>query len=83
MVRELPAVDAYEFDPARFEGMTVPTVLVVGSECPPQLGDSTDPLVAALPNNRTVVLDGQAHAAMNTAPARFTDTVLAFIRDSS
>ncbi|MFC7154712.1 alpha/beta fold hydrolase [Halomarina halobia] len=82
-IREERARKGYEFDAARFAGLTAPTLLLSGSESAPFLTDATDVLDDALPNSRIAVLDGQAHAAMNTAPERFIDEVLAFVRESS
>lgn len=41
----------------------------------------TDAVDEALPNSRVVVLEGQGHIAMTTAPELFIDEVLAFIRE--
>ena len=82
-IREERARKGYAFDATRFAGLTTPTLLVAGSESAPFLRDATDVLDDALPNSRIAVLDGQAHAAMNTAPDRFVDEVLRFIRDPS
>ena len=82
-IREERARKEYEFDAARFAGLTTPTLLLAGSESAPFLADATDVLDDALPNSRIAVLDGQAHAAMNTAPELVIDEVLAFIRESS
>lgn len=80
-IREERARKGYEFDTARFSRLTIPALLLTGSESAPFLKDATDVLDDALPNSRIVVLDGQAHAAMNTAPERFVDTVLEFIQE--
>lgn len=82
-IREERARKRYEFDPARFSGLTTPTLLLAGSESAPFLRDATDVLVDALPNSRIAVLDGQAHAAMNTAPELAIEEVLSFIHESS
>lgn len=82
-IREERARKGYEFDAARFAGVTAPTLLLSGSESAQFLSEATDALNDALPNSRIAVLDGQAHAAMNTAPELFTDEVLAFIREAS
>ncbi|WP_409338693.1 alpha/beta fold hydrolase [Halalkalicoccus ordinarius] len=82
-IREERARKGYEFDATRFAEVTIPTLLLSGSESAPFLKDATDVLDDALPDGRIAVLDGQAHAAMNTAPDRFIDEVLAFIRGSS
>ena len=70
----------YEFDPDRFADLTVPTLLLTGSESPEWGKETTEALDDALPNTRVVTFDGQGHSAMLTAPDSFTDEVLAFIR---
>lgn len=82
VIREVPTTDGYEFDATRFEGLATPTLLLAGSESPPFFGEAIDALVDALPDARIVVLEGQAHAAMNTAPERFVEAVLAFVRET-
>jgi pimeloyl-ACP methyl ester carboxylesterase len=81
-VREERARKAYVFDPGRFEGLETPTLLLLGGETAPLHRNATGALDEALPNGRVVVLPGQAHAAMNTAPDLFTDEVLAFVEES-
>ncbi|WP_436347885.1 alpha/beta fold hydrolase [Natronorubrum sp. FCH18a] len=63
--------------------MTTLTLLLSGSESPPLLKDATDPVHDALPNSRISTFDGHAHEAMLTAPDRFTEEVLAFIREEN
>ncbi|MDG5818400.1 alpha/beta hydrolase [Natronococcus sp. A-GB7] len=82
----LPKLEAavaadYEFDPDRFAELTVPTLLVAGSESGEWLLDATDAVADALPNGRVVTIDGHGHEANVTAPDRFTNEVLAFTRD--
>ena len=81
VIREERARKEYEFDAARFAGLTTRTLLLVGTESAPFLEDATDVLDDALPNSRIVILEGQGHAAMNTAPELVTDEVLAFVRE--
>ena len=81
-IREERARKGYEFDAARFAGLTTPTLLLSGSESAPFLKDATNVLNDALPNSRVAVLDGQAHAAMNTAPELVIHEVLAFTHES-
>lgn len=81
VLREYPAPAEYAFDPVRFEALRTPTLLMTGSESPSFYRDALSALEDALPNSRLVVLDGQGHVAMNTAPDRFVEEVLSFIRD--
>lgn len=83
VLREERARKAYAFDRARVSELTTPTLLLLGDETAPLHRDATVTLDDALPESRVVVLEGQAHAAMNTAPELFVDEVLAFIRESS
>jgi pimeloyl-ACP methyl ester carboxylesterase len=78
--RSVQALGEYEFDAAQFAHMTTPTLLLSGSESPPFLRDATEVVDDALPNRRFVTFDGHAHEAMLTAPDRFVDEVLTFIR---
>lgn len=79
VVREERARKAYPFDPARFAALRTPTLLLAGSESARFLKDGTEALDEALHDSRVVVLEGQAHAAMNTAPERFSEAVCAFL----
>ncbi|WP_207588922.1 alpha/beta fold hydrolase [Halomontanus rarus] len=81
--RSVQAIAEYEFDASRFADVTTPTVLLSGSESPPFLKDATEPIHDALPNSRLITFDGHGHEAMLTAPDRFVDEVLAFIRDAN
>jgi pimeloyl-ACP methyl ester carboxylesterase len=80
VVREERLGDHYRFEPERFATLTVPTLLLAGSESPPFLQISTDAVAAAVPGARVVVLTGQAHNAMETDPDRFIAEVLDFLR---
>ena len=79
VVRELAATNAVHFDPSRFAGLAVPTLLLSGSDSPAFLRNSTATVAAALPNAQTVVLAGQQHVAMDTAPQLVADAVRAFL----
>ena len=81
--RSVEAVGEYEFDAVRLADVTVPTLLLTGSESPPFLKDATEQVSDALPNSRLVTFDGHAHEAMLTAPDRFIEEVLAFIRETN
>ena len=77
--RELRATDAYRFDPARFRGLTVSTLLLLGGASPPTFGVATDAVAAALPDARVVVMPGQGHAAMDTGTELFAGEVVRFL----
>jgi pimeloyl-ACP methyl ester carboxylesterase len=80
--REWQAIAEYEFDATRFATMTTPTLVLGGGESPSFYKDATVAVTEALPNSRLVRFDGQSHEPMNTAPDRFIEEVLTFIRES-
>ena len=77
--RELRATDTYRFDPERFRGVRVPTLLLLGGASPPTFAAATDAVATALPDARVVVMPGQGHAAMDTGTELFTTEVLRFL----
>ena len=80
---EAEAESGYEFDPERFADVTTPTLLLVGTESAQWLEETTRAVDDALSNSRIVTLDGHGHEANITAPERFTDEVLTFVRESN
>jgi pimeloyl-ACP methyl ester carboxylesterase len=81
--REERTVAEYEFDADRFSAMSKPTLLLSGGESPRLYKDATNAVHDALPNSRIATFEGQQHVAMNDAPERFVDEVLAFVRESN
>lgn len=79
--RELQAVRQYTFDPLRVADLTLPVLLLLGSESPLFFRAAIDALHAALPASEKIVLQGQHHNAMETAPELFTQVVHRFLRD--
>ncbi|MDN5859134.1 MAG: alpha/beta hydrolase, partial [Pseudonocardia sp.] len=79
VVREVRAVEAYRFEPARFASLAVPILLLDGGASPPFLRAATETAAAGLPGARVVTLAGQAHVAQNTAPELFCSAVLDFL----
>jgi pimeloyl-ACP methyl ester carboxylesterase len=80
--RETRAEKEYGFEPERFTHLNVPTLLLLGGDSPMSLRETIETWHAALPNSRIVVLPGQQHIAMDTAPDLFVREVLAFLLDS-
>ncbi|WP_331235905.1 alpha/beta fold hydrolase [Natronorarus salvus] len=81
--REEQAIADLELRPARFAGMTTPTLLLSGGESPRAYQDATAVVHGALANSRIVTFEGHHHVAMQTAPERFVEEVLAFVRETS
>ncbi len=78
MPREIISAKNYTFNPERFRNLKTPTLLMVGGESTPFYKAAIEALHAALPNNRFVVLPGQGHEAMDTAPELFLKEVISF-----
>ena len=81
--RELRAVNTYRFDPERFRNLSVPTLLLNGSESPPGYRLAVEAVDAALPDSRVVVMPGQGHGAIDTGTDLFTAEVLRFTENPS
>lgn len=77
--REMRGSDGYVFEPERFSRLRTPTLLLLGGESPPFLKAATEAVHAALTNSQIVVLPGQQHTVMNTAPELFVREVLQFL----
>jgi pimeloyl-ACP methyl ester carboxylesterase len=77
--RELRATNTYRMEPGRMAQIRVPTLLLVGGDSPSFFRTTADAAQHALPDARLVVLPGQQHAAMDTAPDLFSREVLAFL----
>lgn len=83
ITREVRAIGQAPFDPHQVARITVPTLLLTGTDSPdPAVADL--PAVAdALPDARVVVMEGQGHLADVLAPETFAGHVLAFLRSGS
>jgi len=80
--REMDASNGgYQFDRAKFARVTTPTLLLLGGDSPAFLAAATHSLHEILPNNRLVVMPGQQHTAMNTAPNLFVGAVFDFLAE--
>jgi pimeloyl-ACP methyl ester carboxylesterase len=78
LAREERATSAFDFDAEHWATLEVPTLLLDGSASPEFLRRSTAALAGVLPNVRVAVLQGQQHAAMDTAPDMFVEAVVTF-----
>lgn len=79
--RELRAQDGYRFQAQRFVDMKTPVLLLLGGDSPAFYASAIEALRAGLPQARTVVMPGQQHVAMDTAPDLVANAVLDFWRD--
>ena len=81
--RELREIDRYAFDPLRFRTLRTPTMLLRGGESLPPWPTITETLHQALSNSQIVVLQGQHHTAMRTAPDLLVQKVVTFVTEAT
>ena len=77
--REMRGEQGYVFAPERFGGMRVPTLLLVGGDSPPGELENAKGVSDALPDARLVIMPGQRHTAMITAPEVFISEIVHFL----
>ncbi len=80
VARETRMVRAYLLQPERFKNIPVETLLIVGGASPPHIQAAIGRVGKALPNTRTVTLEGQQNQAIATAPELFAKTLLDFLK---
>ncbi len=76
------ADEDYILDPLRFKNLSVPTMLLQGAQSPGFFKAATKAVHAALSNSKIVVMPGQQHIAMSTAPQMFVRLVTEFLTGS-
>jgi pimeloyl-ACP methyl ester carboxylesterase len=81
--RELGAAEQFRFEPSRFADVTLPITMFLGEKSPDFLKDATARLHAVLPTSHVVVLEGQKHSAMSTAPSLFVRELRAALTSGS
>lgn len=79
--RELRWESGYVFAPDRFRGMRSPTLFLVGGDSPSREFANAEGVADALPNAEVVVLPGQEHTAMYSAPDELVAALLRFLAD--
>lgn len=77
--REGRAGAAQAITPERFAAMAVPTLLLTGSESPPEYRRSIDRLAPMLRDSTIHVLEGQGHAANMAAPDLLAAEIIGFV----
>jgi len=81
--RELRNEPTELFDAVRAATVTVPTLLLAGSESPESLQADVRLVAETVPNARIEVLEGQAHSADFLAPELVAEKLLGFLRDGA
>ena len=77
--RELRMHVYYRFDMAQIAKLDIPVLLMLGGDSPGFFRARIDALDQAMPDSRIVVLPGQGHSAMDSAPELFVREVEAFL----
>ena len=78
--RQLRALAAYRFDVMRMRTVSMPTLLVTGSDtASPQLKQAISSLQSSLPNPTLVVLEGQQHNAMDSGRQKLAEEIVTFL----
>ena len=75
--RELRSLEAYRL-PDQIGKLSTPVLLLLGGDSPAVFGRANANLEKLLPNSRSVVMPGQKHIAMDTAPDLLVGAVLDF-----
>jgi pimeloyl-ACP methyl ester carboxylesterase len=79
--RELRAELAFRLDPAALGRLTVPTLMLLGSESPEWARRSTDAYSEAIPRAEVRILEGQGHGATTGDPALLAAEIRRFLGD--
>ena len=78
--RQIRALASYRFDAKRISAVTIPTLLITGSNtASPELKRAINSLQASLPNSKLAVLEGQEHNAMDSAPEMLAKVIANFL----
>ena len=79
--RQMRALARYRFDAKRMRQVTIPTLLLVGSDtASPSIRQAIRSLETSLPHPTLVVLKGQQHNAMDTGRDQLAEAVAAFLQ---
>jgi pimeloyl-ACP methyl ester carboxylesterase len=70
---------SFKFDPERLADVRIPTLLLLGGASSPAMRVGTETIAEALPNAQIVVMPGQEHVAMVSAPDILADVVRPFL----
>lgn len=81
--REVQASFHYRFNPQHFVNFHTPTLLITGENSPRFYHQDIELVHSALPESKIIVLSGQHHLAMYTAPELLLEKLLAFVPKST
>ncbi len=77
--REGAAIVGYRFDPARFQRLANPTLVLVGEDSPGWRHEAMARLQKPLPQAELRILAGQGHLATHTAPELLGKEIMSFL----
>jgi pimeloyl-ACP methyl ester carboxylesterase len=77
-LNDLRAVQHLRFNAEDYRSLTMPVLLIIGSESPRE-NYVTDPLAAVLPDAGIVALEGTAHEGMTMVPEQFVEKLSEFL----
>ncbi|HEX4983465.1 MAG TPA: alpha/beta hydrolase [Ilumatobacteraceae bacterium] len=77
--RECDVEERWVYEPGQFDTIKAPTLLLAGSESPPDLAKATDNACNAIPDARIHALTGHAHMAHKSDPALVGTLIRQFV----
>jgi pimeloyl-ACP methyl ester carboxylesterase len=77
--RECHAEEDWVYQPGQFDGITAPTLFLIGSDSVTVVTEATNRAVAATPHTRVHVLQGHGHFAHKADPAMVTALIERFV----
>jgi pimeloyl-ACP methyl ester carboxylesterase len=77
--REMLVDRSYRFEPGRFAGLNLPSMLLLGEDSPAFARQAVEAVAAALSHSSIAILPGQQHMAHHTNPELFAKEVLGFL----
>lgn len=80
--REIRAEESYVPDPDTFAALSIPVMLITGSESPDWAMRGTKLAGSLCPGSRIVTLQGQGHVALMTAPELLVAEVTHFLHEA-
>jgi len=79
-LNDLRALTKHDFDAERLRTLSIPVLLIIGSESPREIY-LTDTLNAVLQDKRITTLEGTAHEGMTMVPDQFVAKISEFLLD--
>lgn len=78
LIREVTALERFDFEPSDYRSLSVPTCLIHGSETAEERLEILDLLEGAIPTCEKYRLDGEGHVAMATGPKVLGSAIMDF-----